>query len=390
MTGAAGRRPRVVKSLHLRPEDLEAHNRHLQAKYRAIEAAEVRWAGELLEDAELVIVAYGTAARVARTADPARPRGRPPGRAVPPDHALAVPVRAARRDREPGSRTARRRAVRRSDGRGRSPRGRGPDPGRVPRTNRRHGPDARRGDLRAAPAVGGHHRPGERLVTALPEASARDRRDDRRSSRIGPPTTAPAAATAWSTGSLPSSWVSSSSPSGRSPSRPSAAPSSPYDYIDVDWVESPHGRAPAVATGVRRVRPDAFVLMYQGDGDLAAIGTAEIIHAAARGERITAVFVNNGIYGMTGGQMAPTTLLGQKTTSSPFGRDERLHRRPAAHHRDAGDPPGGRLRGARDAGGCRLHREAPGDAPSGDGRPAPRRGASRSSRSSPTARSAGA
>lgn len=97
-----------------------------------------------------------------------------------------------------------------------------------------------------------------------------------------------------------------------------------YDYIDVDWIEAPHGRAPAVATGVRRVRPDAFVLMYQGDGDLAAIGTAEIVHAAARGERITAVFVNNGIYGMTGGQMAPTTLLGQKTTSSPTGRDERL------------------------------------------------------------------
>jgi len=97
-----------------------------------------------------------------------------------------------------------------------------------------------------------------------------------------------------------------------------------YDYIDVDWIEAPHGRAPAVATGVRRVRPDAFVLMYQGDGDLAAIGTAEIIHAAARGERISAVFVNNGVYGMTGGQMAPTTLLGQKTTSSPAGRDERL------------------------------------------------------------------
>ena len=97
-----------------------------------------------------------------------------------------------------------------------------------------------------------------------------------------------------------------------------------YDYIDVDWVEAPHGRAPAVATGIRRVRPGAFVLMYQGDGDLAAIGTAEIVHAAARGERITAVFVNNGIYGMTGGQLAPTTLIGQKTTSSPAGRDERL------------------------------------------------------------------
>ncbi len=98
-----------------------------------------------------------------------------------------------------------------------------------------------------------------------------------------------------------------------------------YDYLGVDWVEAPHGRAPAVATGVRRVRPDAFVLTYQGDGDLAAIGTAEIIHAAGRGELLTAVFVNNGIYGMTGGQMAPTTLLGQSSTSSPLGRDAALH-----------------------------------------------------------------
>lgn len=96
-----------------------------------------------------------------------------------------------------------------------------------------------------------------------------------------------------------------------------------YDYLALDFVEAPHGRAPAVATGVRRVRPDAFVLTYQGDGDLAAIGTAEIVHAAARGELISTVFVNNGIYGMTGGQMAPTTLLGQKTTSSPIGRDAR-------------------------------------------------------------------
>jgi 2-oxoglutarate ferredoxin oxidoreductase subunit beta len=97
-----------------------------------------------------------------------------------------------------------------------------------------------------------------------------------------------------------------------------------YDYLKLDFVEAPHGRAPAVATGIRRVRPDAFVLAYQGDGDLAAIGTAEIVHAAARGEAITDVFVNNGIYGMTGGQMAPTTLLGQHTTSTPLGRDARL------------------------------------------------------------------
>ena len=97
-----------------------------------------------------------------------------------------------------------------------------------------------------------------------------------------------------------------------------------YDYFTVDFVESPHGRAPAVATGVRRVRPDAFVFTYQGDGDLAAIGTAEIVGAAARGERFSVIFVNNGIYGMTGGQMAPTTLLGQHTTSSPRGREASL------------------------------------------------------------------
>jgi 2-oxoglutarate ferredoxin oxidoreductase subunit beta len=93
-------------------------------------------------------------------------------------------------------------------------------------------------------------------------------------------------------------------------------------FLDVDVIKGPHGRAPAVATGVKRVCPDKFVLTYQGDGDLAAIGTAEIVHAAARGEKITTVFVNNGIYGMTGGQMAPTTLIGQVTQTSPSGRKE--------------------------------------------------------------------
>jgi len=94
-----------------------------------------------------------------------------------------------------------------------------------------------------------------------------------------------------------------------------------YDYVDVDVVEAPHGRAAAVATGVKRARPDNFVFTYQGDGDLAAIGTAEIIHAANRGENITVIFVNNTVFGMTGGQMAPTTMAGQETTTTPFGRD---------------------------------------------------------------------
>ena len=93
-----------------------------------------------------------------------------------------------------------------------------------------------------------------------------------------------------------------------------------YNYILVDTVEAPHGRAPATATGVKRARPDAFVFAYQGDGDLASIGMAEIMHAANRGERITVIFVNNTVYGMTGGQMAPTTMLGQKTTTCPGGR----------------------------------------------------------------------
>lgn len=93
-----------------------------------------------------------------------------------------------------------------------------------------------------------------------------------------------------------------------------------YNYIDVDAVEAPHGRAPAAATGVKHARPDTFVFTYQGDGDLASIGMAEIIHAANRGERMSVVFVNNTVYGMTGGQMAPTTLVGQKTTTCPGGR----------------------------------------------------------------------
>jgi 2-oxoglutarate/2-oxoacid ferredoxin oxidoreductase subunit beta len=93
-----------------------------------------------------------------------------------------------------------------------------------------------------------------------------------------------------------------------------------YEYFSCDMVQAAHGRAPAVATGMKRVHPECTIFTYQGDGDLAAIGTAEIIHAAARGEKITTFFVNNAVYGMTSGQMAPTTLLGQVTTTSPFGR----------------------------------------------------------------------
>jgi 2-oxoglutarate ferredoxin oxidoreductase subunit beta len=94
-----------------------------------------------------------------------------------------------------------------------------------------------------------------------------------------------------------------------------------YNYFDCDFVEAPHGRAPAMATGIKRVLPDRVVFTYQGDGDLASIGMAEIVHATARGENITVILINNVNFGMTGGQMAPTTLPGQKTTSSPAGRD---------------------------------------------------------------------
>ena len=93
-----------------------------------------------------------------------------------------------------------------------------------------------------------------------------------------------------------------------------------YNYIDIDWIEAAHGRAPAIATAVNRLYPGNLVFTYQGDGDLAAIGTAETIHAANRGENITIIFINNAIYGMTGGQMAPTTLLGMKTATTPYGR----------------------------------------------------------------------
>jgi 2-oxoglutarate ferredoxin oxidoreductase subunit beta len=97
-----------------------------------------------------------------------------------------------------------------------------------------------------------------------------------------------------------------------------------YNYFNCDMQEASHGRAPAVATGVKRGRPDLIVFTYQGDGDLASIGMAEIIHAANRGEKFTTIFVNNAIYGMTGGQMAPTTLAGQRATTCPFGRDTTL------------------------------------------------------------------
>ncbi len=98
-----------------------------------------------------------------------------------------------------------------------------------------------------------------------------------------------------------------------------------YDFMDIDFSQAAHGRAPAVATGIKRLWPDKYVFTYQGDGDLAAIGTGETIHACNRGENIVIIFINNGIYGMTGGQMAPTTLEGMKSSTSPYGRDTKLN-----------------------------------------------------------------
>ncbi len=103
-----------------------------------------------------------------------------------------------------------------------------------------------------------------------------------------------------------------------------------YNYVDIDWIEAAHGRAPAVATAVKRLDPTRMVFTYQGDGDLAAIGTCEAIHAANRAENIAIIFINNGIYGMTGGQMAPTTLEGMKTSTTPYGRRVELNGYPLA------------------------------------------------------------
>jgi len=113
-----------------------------------------------------------------------------------------------------------------------------------------------------------------------------------------------------------------------------------YRYLDIDWIEAAHGRAPAVASAVRRMWPDHLVFTYQGDGDLACIGTGETIHALNRGENITIIFINNAIYGMTGGQMAPTTLMGMKTSTCPYGRQVDLHGHPLQITQIAASLPG--------------------------------------------------
>ena len=355
LSGADGRTPRVLRSLHLQPEELEVHNRRLQAKFSSIAEREVRWATEDLDDAEIAIVAYGTAARVARTAiERAREHGLKVGLFRPitlwpfPSEALSEvaprlraivvlelsagqlveDVRLAIEGRTPvffHGRTG----------------GMVPTPGEVVDVVRRAwaltAPAIQRtaGDARPArgkpdqyslPELG----PWAAAGRAIPEpAAVAEASPETRRVIYQRPKMLADRSTHYCPGCghgiihrLVAELLDEMDLGPRTIGVASVGCSVfAYDYLPVDFVESPHGRAPAVATGVRRVRPDAFVFTYQGDGDLAAIGTAEIVHAAARGERFSVIFVNNGIYGMTGGQMAPTTLLGQRTTSSPTGRE---------------------------------------------------------------------
>ena len=364
------------------PEDLEDHNNHLRGRSdRAIRSLP-RSAGpassSTMRSSSWSPIWHRGAGGA--DGDPARTRGRPPGQALPPDLAVAVP------DHRRARRSCRRRCAGSSSWSSR--------PGRWSRTSASRSRAGRRCSSTAGRA--GWSPPRTR---SLPPCGACGRSPvpgpgrplPRRTARsAGPEAAAPTSVTrsrrrrgAGAPGGLAMTAVSEMNrgPAATGHRRPSGPPRRrpthyccpgcghgvvhrlvadllgelgvaertiaiapvgcsvfAYDYIDVDWVRSPHGRAPAVATGVRRVRPDAFVLMYQGDGDLAAIGTAEIVHAAARGERITAIFVNNGIYGMTGGQMAPTSLLGQKTTSSPDRARCTRRRLPGPDHRDAGSP----------------------------------------------------
>ena len=292
--------------------------------------------------------------------DRASSRRRHARRPVPADHAVAVPVARAGRHRAARPRGRRRRAVGRTDGRRRAAGGRGSRAGLLPRPNRRHGPDP-------AASVGANRASVPRGVAAAGEpdplsrsARSRARRDvDGDSSTAGtaarpirstsdPDSPAPSALDALLPGLRPRDHPPAHRRAAR---RDAPGPATigvasvgcsvfAYDYFAVDFVESPHGRAPAVATGVRRVRPDAFVFTYQGDGDLAAIGTAEIVHAAARGERISVVFVNNGIYGMTGGQMAPDDPARPAHDLEPGGPRARPGRLPDPDHGDARPAPG--------------------------------------------------
>ena len=310
LTGAKGRETHLIASMRLTPEDaLEKLNLRLQAKYRQIEEKEPLWEEQQVSDAEVLLVGFGLSARICRAAVTAlRRAGIAAGLFRPitlwpfPSPALARAARGKRRvlvvEMNAGQMVE---DVRLAVGDERT----GGLPGHPRRHHSRGGPD-RRKDQGTCPL---RPRPRRSCTTG------------RARSASGPITIARAAGTASST----SCWRRCIDELGIQERTILIAPVGcsvlAYNYLKVDGCEAAHGRAPAVATGVKRVHPDRIVISYQGDGDLLAIGTGETIHAANRGEKITVIFVNNAIYGMTGGQMAPTTLQAQKTKTSPYGRN---------------------------------------------------------------------
>ena len=324
--GCRGRERRIVKTLYLDSQQLEAHNRRLQAKYVELAAQEARSECYRTEGAEVLIVAFGICARVARTAvDNLRDGGVRAGlfrpvtlwpfpssdlkaAAAGVEAILTVELNAGQmvddvRLTLPGAGRAllrahgRHRRIRIGN-RSRSAEDSNGESGGMKRTAFTHPRTLTAARFHYCPGCG--HGVAHRLVAeVIDELKLRER-------TVG---VAPVGCSILM-----------------------------YNYMDLDMQEAAHGRAPAVATGIKRVLPDRIVFSYQGDGDLASIGTAEIIHAAARGENITVIFINNTNYGMTGGQMAPTTLPGQKTTTSPLGTG-RAHRRASpAHGRTAVRP----------------------------------------------------
>lgn len=332
-TGKPASRPaNVITSLHMLAEQMEEVNHRLQAKYRLIEEKEVRY--ELLgtDDAEYLIVAFGLAARIAhRAVQTARANGHRVGliRPItlfpyPGDHPFVVGAH----ERHPG-----RRDECRTDGRGCAPCGGGARAGAVLWQDGRRHSVARR----SRPGGGDYGESDNRCIhggtliwhrrscrNSMPHPSkgwsasmnARERCPRRVS------TTARGAAHSVVHRVLMEVIEEMGIAENTIGVAPVGCSVFAYHYMNIDMQEAAHGRASAVATAVKRIHPDKYVFSYQGDGDLAAIGTAETIHTCNRGENILMVFINNAIYGMTGGQMAPTSLMGMKTSTSPAGRTQ--------------------------------------------------------------------
>ena len=306
------RKHNIVNSLYLTPNALEDLVRERYARYETIKANEQRAEEYRTEDADLIVVAYGASSRVARSAvNKAREEG-PQGWPRPPDHALAVPGgRGAARGKAGEA------ASRRGD---------------------EHGPDGRRRPSRrelrrAGPFLrphGRHHPHAEGSARRNQETPEIRRKDWNKMAVVfKKPSTLTDAPLHYCPGCthgiihrLVAEAIEELGVEGRTVGVASVGCSVMcYDYFTCDMVQAPHGRAQAVATGLKRAKPENVIFTYQGDGDLAAIGTAETVHAATRGENITVIFVNNAIYGMTGGQMALTSLPNQVTQTTPYGRD---------------------------------------------------------------------